>query len=324
MRSFYSREQGAALSITVDKYVYVVLHHNVVLHHTSQGGIKTMFPHLTQDAKTLEEVRHAITRKCLEHYGVDGVDNFTTVASVSDIPSFGSGLGSSSAYTVGLLNCLSLSTDRQYTVYWRERLAELACKVEIERCGFPIGKQDAYGCAFGGLNEFRFNPDETVELNRLYVPETTLSSLRDSLVLIYTGRGRSSHDILRSQGEAVADAKKWRLLQDNRDRVFTATEFLKHGDVANFGGLLHEAWMAKKEVVRGISDEQIDSIYAIARRMGAWGGKVLGAGGGGFMLLSCPHDKQHHMLYEIQRVHPEVSHYPFRFTFAGTNIAAEC
>ncbi len=316
MKSFYSKETGAALSVTIDKFIYVMTH------RTLFPGLKNLFPHTTEEVESLEEMRHAITRETLRLYYID---NNVTVASISDVPSLGSGLGSSSAFTVGLLNNLDFATrmsERDCDFYWREYLAKRACDIEINKCGYPIGNQDQWAAALGGFNLFKFHSNEEVSVEMLYISEGTLLTFQNNLMLFYTGRGRSANAILAKQQEAVKDKKKFQLIQRNRDRALLATEVLKEGRVDEIGSMFWEAWFDKKQIVDGISDDFLDDLHETCIRNGAIGAKVLGAGGGGFMIVYAHPENQGRITQAITNRHPQCQHFPFRFCFSGTQILA--
>jgi D-glycero-alpha-D-manno-heptose-7-phosphate kinase len=321
MPTFY-REHGPgyALSATIDKYVYATIHPT-----RHDPGVTLLYPTTNEKSVTLEEIRHSITREALKHYHIpSGI----TVSSVSDVPSYGTGLGSSSAFTVGLINAIEFMKGyeqfRDTKLYWREQLAEKACEIEIDRCGHPIGKQDQYAAACGGLNFYTFNCDDTVEIERLYLPQGVMHDFKASLVLFYTGRGHSANAILKQQTAAISDKKKFKLIDDNRRRALVGRDLLKGGHIREFGGLLHEAWMAKKQVVEGISSDYFDEVYSTGIRSGAWGGKLLGAGGGGFMLFCVDPTREHELVTRLCDSFSDVVHYPFSFVFRGTSITTHC
>ncbi len=319
MASFYNvAGLGAALSVTINKYVYVITH------RTPFPGVKTLYPHISEEVDTLDEMRHAITRETLKYHMIE---NSVTVASISDVPSLGTGLGSSSAFTVGLLNNLdyaSRMTDRDTDLYWREWLAKKACQMEIEKCGYPIGKQDAYAAALGGFNLFKFHRDDMVDVEMLYLSEDTLMKFQDRLMLFYSGRGRSANAILARQREAVKDKIKFALIERNRDRAMVSKALLQEGRIDEIGAMLHESWLDKKQIDDAISDDYLDDIYETAMRHGALGGKVLGAGGGGFLLFYVEPDHQGRVASAINGRHSKCQHYAFRFVFGGTQICANC
>ena len=282
MAAFYKKHTGVCLSGTIDKYVYVSVSPN------TNGYFRTM--HETIDnAINLNEIKNVIIRETLDYYGYDK-SNPLTISSVSDIPTHGSGLGSSSAFTVGLV--ANLTTDLMNHIhekpFSKESLASEACRIEIERCKHPIGKQDQYAAAYGGFNMFKFHSDESVEVIQNTAWNYHLRSLQDRLLLVYTGVSRKANDILKEQEKNLNDKEKFAALQRNGWRADMATRFLSLGALDNIGEMLHDGWEDKKTLATEISNSYIDEIYEIARKNGAIGGKLIGAGGGGFMLLYVP------------------------------------
>lgn len=299
MPSFFLRERGAALSVTIDKYIYVMAH------KTPHLGIKTMYDTVEQTAD-IELMQHAITRESLKHLNIS---NDITIASISDILSRGSGLGSSSAFTVGLLNALSGGK------YTREKLAQTAYNVERNMCGYPVGKQDQYAAAYGGMNLFQFETDNVVTVRPVVHNDDNWDNLQDNLLLVYSGRGRSANGILQKQAAAMDEADKFKLVQRNRDRAFVAANLFSAGLIDDFGALFHDAWMDKKGLAKDITDDYFDSIYDRALKAGAIGGKLLGAGGGGFFLFYVKRNNREKVIHAITH---EFSCKVYNFSFVET------
>jgi D-glycero-alpha-D-manno-heptose-7-phosphate kinase len=228
----------------------------------------------------VDEIQHALIREVLERYQVPpGIE----IVSVADIPA-GTGLGSSGSFTVGLLRALHAHRHQQCSI---NALAEEACHIEIERLADPVGKQDQYIAAFGGLTQFDFNPDDSVDVTRLDVSAETLADLEDHLLLFFTGYSRSASSILADQKERSdrndqAMIANLDYVNDLGVRIGSA---LGSGDTAKFAELMHEHWTHKRERSEGITNPQIDEWYEVARRNGALGGKLVGAGAGGFLLF---------------------------------------
>lgn len=310
MPSFYNKEQGAALSCTIDKYIYVCVH------KTPHLGIKVMYDTIEQ-IPDVEQMQHLITKEALKYFNIS---NEITIASISDILSKGSGLGSSSAFTVGLVNALAST---KWEVASCGYLADVACLIEMDKCGYPVGKQDQYAAAFGGLNLFEFKKDGDVEVSPLTIGHTTLNKLEQNLLLVYSGRGRSANSILQKQQQAMDDRVKFDLVRRSRDKAYTARDFLVAGDCDSFGSLLHDAWMDKKAVTTDITNDYFESIYSKAIESGALGGKLLGAGGGGFFLFYIPPDKRGQVIESIE-TNTECKVYDFKFTDHGSRIASSC
>lgn len=282
-----------------------------MVHPSNNGHTKTIFDNI-QEVTDINEMQHAISREALKYFNITKP---LIITSISDVYSTGSGLGSSSSYTVGLINCLENSRFHYTT---KQFLANAACEIEIEKCGYPIGKQDQYAAAFGGFNNFYFFNDESVEQTPINFDFTRLE---ERLVLIYSGVGRNANDILSKQSAAMEDSDKFNLVIRNRDRAIDALDYLIIRDFDSFGYLLNDAWEDKKKVVKGISDPYFDSIYYDALKLGSLGGKLLGAGGGGFFLFYCPSQYiKENLITQITREYPKTKNYPFKFTNKGSEI----
>jgi D-glycero-alpha-D-manno-heptose-7-phosphate kinase len=307
MPSFFLKERGAALSVTIDKYIYVMAH------KTPHLGIKTMYDVVEQTAD-IELMQHAITRESLKMFNVD---NDITLASISDILSRGSGLGSSSAFTVGLLNCLAKGN------FTREKLAQKAYFVERNLCGYPVGKQDQYAAAYGGMNLFQFETDDVVTVRPVVHTDDNWDKLQDSLLLVYSGRGRNANSILQKQAAAMAEEDKFKLVKRNRDRAFVAANLFSAGLIDDFGALFHDAWMDKKGLAKDITDDYFDSVYNKAIKAGAVGGKLLGAGGGGFFLFYVKPNNRERVIHAITN-ETSCKVYNFKFVEAGSTIVTSC
>jgi D-glycero-alpha-D-manno-heptose-7-phosphate kinase len=302
--AFYRREAGMVVSTAIDKYIYVTV--NKKFDHWIRASYS-----VTEMVESVDEIKHELIRESLRLLALDGGIEIT---SIGDIPSEGTGLGSSSAYTVGLLNVLHAYLGEYADAH---RLAAEACRIEIDRCSKPIGKQDQYIAAFGGLKCIQFNPDETVYVDPIVCGSATKRRLEESLLLLYTGKTRSADTILREQarrtaldcGTAVRARKLNELARDLRRALCE-----NRSDIV--GELMHNAWETKKYMAPGITSEEIDLWYDRARAQGAIGGKILGAGGGGFLLLYAP--PIHHE--QIIRALPELRRVPFRFEPQGSKI----
>lgn len=300
--SFYTKKSGAALSVTIDKYIYVMAHEK-----PNAGSFITAFDQV-ENFESLDAMTHDITRETLKYFNITTP---THVTSVSDIPSRGSGLGSSSAFTVGLINCIQETTDKK-------KLAGLACTIEMERCGYPIGKQDQYAAATGGLNLFGFTKNDVTN-TPLNIDAETLEKLQENLILVYSGIGRSANRILSEQSKLMDDEAKFNLVLNGRNKAIAAADMLMNGDIDSFGDLLHLAWMDKKQITKEISNSRIDQIYTNAIDNGALGGKVLGAGGGGFLLFYCPKQDQEKVISALSTDN-DCRVYDFRFTYEGSKL----
>jgi D-glycero-alpha-D-manno-heptose-7-phosphate kinase len=266
---------------------------------------------MTEEVDAAHEIKHPLIRAGLNLVGIEGG---IEIASMADIPSRGTGLGSSSSFTVGLLHAL-YGFKNQYVS--DERLAAESCHIEIEICGDPIGKQDQYAAAYGGLNYIRFHPDESVTVDPIVCDANTLSQLQDNILVFFTGRSREAGSLLAEQSKKTASEQK---LQDTLVKMVSLAEDLKreleHNNLDAFGEILHENWVLKKTLVKGISDSEIDDWYGTARAAGALGGKLLGAGKRGFMMFFAPPERHAAIVHAL----PGLREVKFRFDSNGSQI----
>jgi D-glycero-alpha-D-manno-heptose-7-phosphate kinase len=277
--AFYRQEGGAVLSTTIDKSVYVTVSRKF------DDALRVSYSR-TEEVGRAAEVEHPLVREAL---GLLGIEGGIEITSVADIPARGTGLGSSSAFTVGLLNALHAFQGRHAPA---ERLAQESCLIELERCGEPIGKQDQYAAAFGGLNLIRFRPDDGVEVTKVICPPDALAELKRRLLFFYTGATRSASALLAEQSARAASDRA--VIASTRELscfAEAAFKWLNAGDIAPFGGLLHQAWQLKRGLNGGVTNALIDAAYDAAIGAGADGGKLLGAGGGGFLMFLAPPER---------------------------------
>jgi D-glycero-alpha-D-manno-heptose-7-phosphate kinase len=273
--AFYQQEYGAVFSVAVHKHMYVTLSRRF------EPSTRVAYSK-TEHAERIDDIQHTIVREALR---LTGLGPHMEITTIGDVPA-GTGMGSSSALTVGLLNALYAYKGQ---IVNRHRLAEEACRIEIDILGKPIGRQDQYAAAFGGLNYIRFNPGHTVDVEPVPCRPEILTELERWTLLFYTEQKRSADDILVRQSQATAD--RMATLRAMRDLAQAMRHCLSdRGDVAEFARLLHQGWELKRSLGCGISDGKIDGWYEAGRRAGALGGKLLGAGGGGFLLLMAPPD----------------------------------
>jgi D-glycero-alpha-D-manno-heptose-7-phosphate kinase len=271
--AYYRHEFGAVLSVTIDHHIYVTLHRRF------ESTIRVSYSR-TEVAHTIDEVQHELVREAMRMVEIDEPLEMTTIG---DVPS-GTGMGSSSSLTVGLLTALY---GYQHRIVSPKLLAEQACRIEIDILHKPIGRQDQYAAAFGGLNYLRFNSDDTVDVEPVSCRAETLAELEQRALLVYTGQTRDANVILEQQSSATEDRLDvLRAMRDLADEMRHA--LAGDGDLDRFAALLHEGWELKRSLGFGISNDHINEWYAVARRAGAVGGKLLGAGGGGFVLLIAP------------------------------------
>ena len=303
METFYSKHQGAVLSTSIDKYMYISSH-------------KFFFPNQirikysqTETVGKVEELRHPILRETLKKLDIPGG---TEISSIADIPS-GTGMGSSSSFTVGLLHNL-YAVKRQYVSH--EQLAREASEIEIDILGEPIGKQDQYAAAYGGLNIILFNPDGSVIVEPLYIDNEIYKVLQENLVMYYIGNQRKASDILAEQKKNASQDEKFNILRQMVSLVFSLKDCLYNQNLNDFGKILHENWILKQKLASQISNPDIEEIYKTGLTNGATGGKLLGAGGGGFMLFYCEKTKQQKLTESLKQCRK----FEFAFERGGSNL----
>jgi len=275
--SYYREHGGRVLNAAIDKYVYVIVKQrfdNDIYVNYSRKEI----------VSRVEDLEHELVREALNMSGIRGGVEITTLA---DIPSAGSGLGSSSSVTVGLLHALFAYQGKQVSA---DDLAERACAIEIDRCRKPIGKQDQYAAAFGGICDIRFGPGDRVAVDQIDLPPGDRRALQDELMLFFTGITRSANTILAEQNANISD--RLPQLHQLRDLAGEAVSGLRVGDTGAVGVALAKSWQAKRALASGVSNSQIDKAVDAALGAGASGVKVTGAGGGGFLLVTCPVENQ--------------------------------
>lgn len=302
--AFYEQHGGAVLTSTIDKFV------RIAVQRVARPHIKVMYSEVEEVTET-KDIKHDRVRECLDYLGVN---SNVEIASFADIPTKGTGLGSSSTFTVGLLQALE-----SYIGYPQSRygLAERACMIEIEKCNQKIGKQDQYAAAFGGFNFIEFNKD-AVEVKPIHISAGTTYRLSNNLMCFYTGQTRNASSILNDQVT--------KLERSERDTVFftkelvdiarTAKVEMQAGRLDNIGALLDDGWRIKKKLSAGVTNPMIDQMYEDAKKAGAIGGKILGAGGGGYMLLYVPDKHQTAVTDALGGFAP----FSFNFTDEGSRV----
>lgn len=276
--SFYEKYGGCVLSTTIRKYMYLTIHNyfekdQIVLKYSK-----------TETVHDFAEIEHRIFKQCLTDFNLKGVE----LSSMADIPA-GTGLGSSSTFTVALLHLLHTYTGDYISKY---KLAKDACAVEIEKLGEPVGKQDQFAAAFGGLRFYEFMPNGFVNVEPVIMAPESYKKLEGNLLMFYLGGIHSASAILKEQSQNVKSVDKAAVQKQMCDITRTLKEELQKNNVDAMGALLHENWMLKKSLASGISNPLIDDTYSRAMAAGATGGKLLGAGGAGFMLFYVPESKQ--------------------------------
>lgn len=302
--SFYRKYGGAVVSTSISKYMYITVNKKFDDH------IRVSYAK-TEEVESVDQIEHKLVREALRMLEISGGIEITSIA---DIPSRGTGLGSSSSFTVGLLHALHAYKGQYVSA---EDLASQSCIVEINRCGEPIGKQDQYAAAYGGFNLITFNPDETVSVDPIICRPDTIERLQARLVAFYTGITRSASDLLKKQkGIIEQNRTKQRILQDMVKLAYTLRAELQRNNVEALGDILHESWMLKKSITDGVSNPVIDKWYETARRAGAKGGKLLGAGGGGFLIFFVSDDRRENVIKAL----PEIRSVDLKFGQSGSRI----
>lgn len=301
---FYRKYGGAVVSTAINKFVYVTVNKKF------DDRIRLSYSK-TEDAKSAEKIKHPLVREALQMLRIHGGVEITSIA---DIPAKGTGLGSSSSFTVGLLNALHAFADRYVSA---EKLAAESCTIEIERCGEPIGKQDQYAAAFGGFNLIQFNQDDSVSVEPIICKRETMRQLQENTLVFYTGITRSASALLKTQQDAVASQKaKQKVLQKMVALAQQLKAELQKNNLEAFGEIIHENWELKRSLTSGVSTSAIDDWYERARKAGAIGGKLLGAGSGGFLMFYAPQEKHEAVTRELR----ELRRTDLHFELQGSKI----
>lgn len=299
---FYREHGGCVLSTTINRYMYLTIH---PYFDENKTALKYSQNEIVEDIK---DINHSIFKCVLNEKNISGVE----ISSTADIPS-GTGLGSSSAFTVGLLHTLACYQGKYMS---KEKLAAEACRIEIEKLGAPIGKQDQYAAAVGGLNFISFHKDDTVSVEPIIAKNETIKNLQENLVMYYTGLTHNANKILAEQKKNISQEAKTQNLIRMCDLARYMKNSLEQNELKQVGEILNEGWMKKRELAGNISNRKIDELYEIAMKNGATGGKLLGAGGGGFLLFYCPKEKQTYLTEALG-----LKQFPFKFEHDGTSVA---
>ncbi len=303
--SYYREHGGSVISAAIDKYVYVTAMRPFV------PGVFLKYSQL-EHVSQVDEVHHPIIREALKMVGVRTPQ--IEIATLADIPA-GTGLGSSGSFTTALLKALYAHRRR---LLHPADLANLACEIEINRLKEPIGKQDQYIAAYGGVTCFTFSPDDTVEARPLPLPMETLFDLEDNLLLFFTGFSRSAGLILADQNTRTLDNDQEMIANLHYVKQLGASgqEMLETAKLSDFGALLHDHWEHKRKRSGGMSNPQIDEWYDLGRNNGALGGKLVGAGGGGFLMFYA----EDHRRLRAAMSKAGLEEVRFRFDFEGTKV----
>jgi len=304
MPDFYTDSPGAVVSTAIDKYIYITVNKRF------DKSIRVGYSQ-TETVDHIDDIQHPLVREVLRHTGLtEGLE----ITSIADIPSKGTGLGSSSAFTAGLLKALHAYKDTSVSA---GALSEEAAKIEIDILGEPIGKQDHYAAAFGGFNFIQFNSDHTVTVEPIIFSQETRDTLQKNLLVFNTGLTRSASEILKTQKKnIITDSKKRDILKQMVTLAKKLRDDLQANSLDSFGPILHENWLLKKQLSDSISTSDIDRWYETGLKNGALGGKLLGAGGGGFLVFYAPTETHRAIINAL----PELEPVQFNFESEGSNI----
>ncbi|HAV79077.1 MAG TPA: GHMP kinase [Anaerolineae bacterium] len=299
--SFFMEEGGCVLSSAIDKFIFLTIKERF------DDKLRVGYTR-TEMVDEIDEIQHELIRESLRTTGIlSGIE----ITTMGDIPSEGSGLGSSSTVTVGALHAMYAY---QGEIVSAERLAREACIVEIETLRKPIGIQDQYIAAYGGLRFFEFLPDGEVRTEKINISTDARRALNDSFLLFFTGVGRKSSSILKEQKSNIKD--RLGELREMKEMAYQARTYIEAENFDALGELMHKSWELKKRLAGTISNPQLNSLYEAARNAGAVGGKIAGAGGGGFLLLYVPYERQN----KVRSALKELQELPFRLERDGTKI----
>lgn len=303
LKEYYLNYGGSVLSASINKYIYLAMH---PYFNENKYFLKYSQNELVSDLKSIE---HRIIKQVFIDYDVKGVD----FNSSADVPS-GTGLGSSSAFTSGLTTLCNAFTNKYMS---QEDIASYACEVEIDKLGEPIGKQDQYACAVGGLNFIEFRQDNSVSIEKILMKPEKLKRLEGNLLMFFLGVTRSASSILSEQRKnTVSNREKIKTLHKMVKLSKELRSELQKSNISTMGDILHSGWMYKKELASQISNKTINQYYETALKNGATGGKLLGAGGGGFLLFYVPEDRQ----AEVKKSLSNLKEFKFKFDNEGTKV----
>ena len=303
LKAYYARGDGKVICTAIDKYVYAIVKERfddlIYINYSKKETVEHV-----------DQIQHDLVREAMRITGVQKGIEITTLA---DIPSSGSGLGSSSSITVALLHALYA---HQNTLVTAEQLASEACQIEIDVLGKPIGRQDQYAAAYGGVNQFTFRADDTILRTPMILTNPGKRRFASSLLLYFTGITRSANDILSRQSRGMGDLEKRQGLEQMVALVEPFTQAMENDDIDACARLLDMNWQLKQQLAQGISNKEIDEMYTTARSAGALAGKISGAGGGGFLLLLVKREAQNQVFQAMSRYRE----LPFMIEDGGSKI----
>ncbi len=298
--SYYLSEGGCVLTTAVDKYIFV----NIKQRYDRKLRVGYT---QTEIVDQVDEIQHELIR---EAFRTTGITQGIEITTMGDIPA-GSGLGSSGAVTVGALHAMYAIQNELVTA---EQLARQACEIEIETLKKPIGVQDQYIAAYGGLRFIQFHPSGEVECERIQLEPSLSRRLDESLLLFFTGTTRSADTILGEQNSNIH--QRLPILRRLKEMAVIASEDLQNGNLDSLGYLLHESWQLKKQLASGVTNGAIEAIYQRAKEAGALGGKITGAGGGGFLLFYC----QPNLREQVRQALADLEELPFALEPNGSSV----
>nr|WP_321234166.1 GHMP kinase [uncultured Psychroserpens sp.] len=303
LKEYYLNHGGSVLSVAINKYIYLSMH---PFFHENKYFLKYSKNELVDN---IDNIQHRIIKQVFKDFNISGVD----FNSSADIPS-GTGLGSSSSFTSGLTTLCSTYNNNYMSL---EDIAKYACEVEINKLKEPIGKQDQYACAVGGLNFIKFNKDDTVSVEKIILKPEKVKQLENNLLLFYLGNTRSASEILTEQKKnTINDQRKVESLHKMVALSRDLKKELVNNNIDAIGEILHKGWMYKKELADQISNDRIDHYYQLGIENGASGGKLLGAGGGGFLLFYVKENNHK----KVKKALKDLEEIEFKFNFEGTKV----
>jgi len=303
MKNFYDHQDGQVVCTTIDKFVYAIIKERFDDMIYINYSRKECVEHIS-------DIQHDLVREAMKKTGVEKGVEITTLA---DIPSSGSGLGSSSSITVALLHAFYTYQNILVTA---EQLAADACRIEIDVLGKPIGRQDQYAAAFGGINEFTFTRNDRTRRTPIKLSDKAQRKFSSSLLLYYTGITRNADDILSVQNKNLQSEPLFDTMKEMVSLVSAFCDAINRGDADACGLLLDRNWQLKQQMASGISNEKIEIMYRAAKEAGALGGKIAGAGGGGFLLLIVPREQQN-AVFDALKAYREL---PFMLEPSGSKV----
>ncbi len=303
LKAYYAHQPGQVVCTAIDKFVYAIVKERfddmIYINYSKKETVEKV-----------DEIQHDLVREAMKITGVEKGIEITTLA---DIPSSGSGLGSSSSITVALLHALYA---HQNILVTAEQLAQEACRIEIDILGKPIGRQDQYAAAFGGVNRFTFQPDDTTLRIPVGLGHVARRKFSSSLLLFFTGLTRKADDILNRQKSNMSASEKRSSMQAMVDLVEPFARAMEKESILECGQLLDQNWKLKQQMASGISNDTIAQMHQRATAAGAIAGKVCGAGGGGFLLLMVPRENQNNV-FEAMKEYREL---PFMIEMGGSKV----